>query len=230
MSWVRWDKILGPFVRGLNIGGLKAFNLALIYKWRWRFLTNPNDMWVALIKSIHGPLFEKTNSHTSTWSSIVANCSNISIESLLPSDCFKMKIGYGRNISFWLDLWCGNSTLKSRFNRLYHLDLNKLDVLADKHVEGMWQWQWVRDITSGCNAQLFDDLLVEIGNCSFNDQPDSWSCSLSAEGVFSVKDARVTIDNILLPYSNTSTLWFKFIPRKVNIFLWRLRLDSLLVR
>ncbi|GJU60063.1 putative RNA-directed DNA polymerase, eukaryota, reverse transcriptase zinc-binding domain protein [Tanacetum coccineum] len=31
---------------GLNIGSLKAFNLALLQKWRWRLLSSPNALWV----------------------------------------------------------------------------------------------------------------------------------------------------------------------------------------
>ncbi|XP_071687760.1 uncharacterized protein [Rutidosis leptorrhynchoides] len=37
MSWLKWDKVLASFDKGgLNVGSLKAFNLALLFKWRWR--------------------------------------------------------------------------------------------------------------------------------------------------------------------------------------------------
>ncbi|GJT51983.1 hypothetical protein Tco_0978140 [Tanacetum coccineum] len=39
---------------GLNIGSLKAFNLALLQKWRWRLLSSPNALWVQVIKAYHG--------------------------------------------------------------------------------------------------------------------------------------------------------------------------------
>ncbi|GJV18221.1 RNA-directed DNA polymerase, eukaryota, reverse transcriptase zinc-binding domain protein [Tanacetum coccineum] len=39
---------------GLNIGSLKAFNLALLQKWRWRLLSSPNALWVKVIKAYHG--------------------------------------------------------------------------------------------------------------------------------------------------------------------------------
>nr|GEU90858.1 putative RNA-directed DNA polymerase, eukaryota, reverse transcriptase zinc-binding domain protein [Tanacetum cinerariifolium] len=55
MAWVRWDQALASHEKGgLNIGSLKTFNLALLQKWRWRFSTNPNLLWVKLIKAIHG--------------------------------------------------------------------------------------------------------------------------------------------------------------------------------
>ncbi|GJX96221.1 RNA-directed DNA polymerase, eukaryota [Tanacetum coccineum] len=39
---------------GLGVGILNAFNLALLQKWRWRLVTNPNLLWVSLVKAIHG--------------------------------------------------------------------------------------------------------------------------------------------------------------------------------
>ncbi|GJS47551.1 hypothetical protein Tco_0597672 [Tanacetum coccineum] len=39
---------------GLKIGSLKAFNLALLQKWRWRLVNNPDSIWARVIKAIHG--------------------------------------------------------------------------------------------------------------------------------------------------------------------------------
>ena len=36
------------------MGNLKAFNVSLLYKWKWRLLTNPDALWVKVIRSIHG--------------------------------------------------------------------------------------------------------------------------------------------------------------------------------
>nr|GEW85888.1 hypothetical protein [Tanacetum cinerariifolium] len=41
-------------LRGMNIGSLKAFNLALLQKWRWRLFSSPNAHWVKVIKALHG--------------------------------------------------------------------------------------------------------------------------------------------------------------------------------
>ncbi|GJX83055.1 RNA-directed DNA polymerase, eukaryota, reverse transcriptase zinc-binding domain protein [Tanacetum coccineum] len=55
MAWVKWPIILNSFDKGgLNIGSLKAFNLALLQKWRWRLLSSPNALWVQVIKAYHG--------------------------------------------------------------------------------------------------------------------------------------------------------------------------------
>ncbi|GKA96728.1 hypothetical protein Tco_0818823, partial [Tanacetum coccineum] len=40
---------------GLNfLGCLKAFNIVLLQKWRWRLLSSPNALWVQVIKAYHG--------------------------------------------------------------------------------------------------------------------------------------------------------------------------------
>ena len=40
-------------------------------------------------------------------------------------------------------------------------------------------------------------------------------------------DTRLHVDNCLLPSLSPSTRWSKLLPRKVNIFIWRLVLDRL---
>ncbi|GJV39575.1 putative RNA-directed DNA polymerase, eukaryota, reverse transcriptase zinc-binding domain protein [Tanacetum coccineum] len=55
MAWVKWPIILNSFDKGgLNIGSLKAFNLALLQKWCWRMFSSPNDLWVKVVKAFHG--------------------------------------------------------------------------------------------------------------------------------------------------------------------------------
>ncbi|GJX17340.1 hypothetical protein Tco_0218172 [Tanacetum coccineum] len=54
-SFMTWKRIRAKFFwGGLNIGSLKAFNLALLQKWRWRLLSSPNALWVKVIKAYHG--------------------------------------------------------------------------------------------------------------------------------------------------------------------------------
>ncbi|GJU32047.1 RNA-directed DNA polymerase, eukaryota [Tanacetum coccineum] len=49
MAWVKWDAILASLDQGgLGVGSLKAFNLALLQKWRWRLITKPDCLWVKL--------------------------------------------------------------------------------------------------------------------------------------------------------------------------------------
>ncbi|GJZ27327.1 RNA-directed DNA polymerase, eukaryota [Tanacetum coccineum] len=48
--------------------------------------------------------------------------------------------------------------------------------------------------------------------------------------MFRVKDIRSSIDSILLPSDAISTRWVKYVPIKINVFVWRARLDRLPTR
>ncbi|XP_071730091.1 uncharacterized protein [Rutidosis leptorrhynchoides] len=118
---------------------------------------------------------------TSSWDSLVVS------DGLLPIDTFKMKVGNGCSIRFLHDLWYGNSTLSSRFNRLYPLDINKLDSIADKRLDGAWHWTWTRGDIGSRNRQILFALQDELGDCLLDDKSDQWCClilwNLSAKGI-----------------------------------------------
>ena len=66
-----------------------------------------------------------------------------------------------------------------------------------------------------------------MSSLSLSDGGDKVVSSLSSNGTYSVSDVRKHIDDCLLLNSLPCTRWFKVIPRKVNIFMWRLFLDRL---
>lgn len=46
MSWIAWDKVLSnKKERGLDIGNLKAHNIALLDKWWWRCNSRKYELW-----------------------------------------------------------------------------------------------------------------------------------------------------------------------------------------
>ncbi|XP_023767072.1 uncharacterized protein LOC111915667 [Lactuca sativa] len=54
IRWVAWEKILSPKeVGGLGLGSIKSLNLALLSKWRWKFLKERCALWARIIKGIH---------------------------------------------------------------------------------------------------------------------------------------------------------------------------------
>ncbi|XP_071726874.1 uncharacterized protein [Rutidosis leptorrhynchoides] len=111
---------------------------------------------------------------------------------------------------------------------VWKLEMN--DVVANKLVNGSWQWVWARENIGSRNSSRLDGLRNEIQNVSLSDRDDSWRFDISSDGLFSVNIARKAMDLVLLSSTNIPTVWYKFIPRKVNIFLWRFRIDSLPLR
>ncbi|GJZ76875.1 RNA-directed DNA polymerase, eukaryota, reverse transcriptase zinc-binding domain protein [Tanacetum coccineum] len=74
LAWVKWSNILASLDKGgLGVGSLKAFNMSLLLKWRWRLFYNPNALWVHVVKAIHGDetCIDIRGCHTNgVWASI----------------------------------------------------------------------------------------------------------------------------------------------------------------
>ncbi|GJW16418.1 RNA-directed DNA polymerase, eukaryota [Tanacetum coccineum] len=194
--------------RGLDVGSLWAFNQALLFKWRWRFL-NGNDMpWVKLIKSCHGTeggfLDGGTTPPTSgVWAGIVKACRELHTRGLVSNSAIRKKVGNGRNTIFWKDMWCGDGTLEATYPRLVALASNRNAFVSDYWSMYGWNIRWRRDIRGG----EFDD-----------------------EEIFAVRSVRKSLDVKRLPGHAWAThcvavgLWFRIgvwleldIPEFVNV-------------
>ncbi|GJT50984.1 RNA-directed DNA polymerase, eukaryota, reverse transcriptase zinc-binding domain protein [Tanacetum coccineum] len=172
MAWVKWDIILASLDQGgLGVGSLKAFNLALLQKWRWRLVTKPDSLWVKVIKAIH------------------------------------------------------ESPLCSRFNRLFRLDLDENCTINEWLISSNWIWHWRRSVTFERTEEMLRTLTNELRHTKLLSEPDTCMWSLSDDGLFSVAVTRRHIDQVILPSVNIATRWNTVLPKKVNIFIWRLRLD-----
>ena len=47
------------------------------------------------------------------------------------SDSFEVSLGEGADVGFWKDKWSSRGRLKESFNRLFHLDRNKVASIAN---------------------------------------------------------------------------------------------------
>jgi hypothetical protein len=57
ICWVKWDQICLPKARGgLGVKNLDLFNLALLGKWKWRFLNDSGAVWADLLRFRYGHL------------------------------------------------------------------------------------------------------------------------------------------------------------------------------
>ncbi|KAL4572318.1 hypothetical protein LXL04_019090 [Taraxacum kok-saghyz] len=69
--------------------------------------------------------------------------------------------------------------------------------------------------------------MVLLGSISLSRSPDSWSWELDPSVEFTVRSIRRHLDGIRLPAVNQATRCNRFVPIKINIFLWRVLLDRL---
>nr|GFB35271.1 RNA-directed DNA polymerase, eukaryota, reverse transcriptase zinc-binding domain protein [Tanacetum cinerariifolium] len=78
-----------------------------------------------------------------------------------------------------------------------------------------------RPVRAESEYQHLTDLNLLMESVSLSHSCDRWICDLSGDGEFRVKEVRNFLDNLfLLSYADTSR-WVKYIPIKINVFVWR---------
>ncbi|GJZ50986.1 RNA-directed DNA polymerase, eukaryota, reverse transcriptase zinc-binding domain protein [Tanacetum coccineum] len=138
---------------------------------------------------------------------------------------FMRKVVDGGSTLFWKDPWSGvGSCLMDIFPRLYALDSCKDCLVKDrwKFENGVWcgNWNW-RFPPRGRAINEVSDLVSLIGNLI-----------LSAEGKYNVKTLSsriqlISLSDHIIGECHRRNSW---IPRKVNIFVWRASLNRLPTR
>ncbi|GJT66456.1 RNA-directed DNA polymerase, eukaryota [Tanacetum coccineum] len=197
---------------------------------KWRLLKSPEALWAKVIKSIHGTEAGMDSNGCQTnglWAKIVGTINHLHSSDLVPLSSIKYKMGDGSLIRFWIDTWTGNLPLRDRFTRLFHLENYKECLIQDRTSNGPWSWDWIRPISLGRSLSDYTCMLDVIGPVEVGEDRDSCSWSLSNDGSFTINSLRRHLDDCLLPSLAKNTRWCKIIPRKVNIFMWRLSLDKL---
>nr|GEU98080.1 RNA-directed DNA polymerase, eukaryota [Tanacetum cinerariifolium] len=201
ITWVSWDKVLASEKNGgLGVSSFHALNRALLLKWVWRFLSQDGSLWYRVIQALYGASFElHLVNQYSIWCSILREMQVLISKGFdFVSHC-KKRVGDGHNTRFWYDSWVFDQPLRVRFPRLFALETDK---------ESTW-----------------DDLNSISGSVTLSASKDRWICDLNGDGVFRVKEVRSILDDIFLLSAVDATRWEKYIPIKINVFVWRARLD-----
>ncbi|GJZ40911.1 RNA-directed DNA polymerase, eukaryota [Tanacetum coccineum] len=131
---------------------------------------------------------------------------------------------------FWLDIWVLDCPLSIRFPRIFALEIDKEVSVSVKMGANSIVDSFRRPIRDGVERQQWGDLSSILDTISLSSANDRWSCDVNGDGMFRVKDIRSSLDDIFLPSSALATRWVKYIPIKINIFIWRARLDRLPTR
>nr|GEU84862.1 RNA-directed DNA polymerase, eukaryota [Tanacetum cinerariifolium] len=79
-------------------------------------------------------------------------------------------------------------------------------------------------------AAQFSKLLDLMQAVSLSSLPDRWTWTLDGSGNFTVASIRFKIDNTMLSSISSATKWIKFVPIKVNVLAWKIKLDALPTR
>ncbi|XP_071726422.1 uncharacterized protein [Rutidosis leptorrhynchoides] len=244
VSWVKWEKLLLPHEEGgLNIKSLFCKNLALLCKWWWRFISETNTLWINVIRSIYGHYGGLSVGEGSSriltggiWSNI-RDAGFKTDELGIPfSKSFKKILGDGCDTRFWTENWLGNMALKNKFKRLFRLEASQSAAVSDRLQIQNWsvmgKWAWVRDPVGRTHGELIE-LNSLLGNVTFSiGSKDWWVWILDTCNRFTVKKLCNLIDlkYITVDRSDVTTLRNQFVPKKIELFIWRARLGRIPVR
>lgn len=230
ISWVKWGSILAAKDDGgVGFGSLEGMNHALLYRWRWRAFNNPNSLWVRVITAIHGEdcFLNLSSKNRGLWQRIGDSAKILHEIPSFSHNVITRKIGNGHNTKFWTDVWCGESTFASLFPRLYALESQKDCTVSSRRGSSCWEWRWNRPIRSSREVTMIQQLVDNLPSNIISQDDDRWVWCLDGKSEFSIAQIRHCFDHHSLPISNMKTKWSKLVPKKVNLFVWRLRRDAL---
>ncbi|XP_071729040.1 uncharacterized protein [Rutidosis leptorrhynchoides] len=144
---------------------------------------------------------------------------------IIPEDTLQIKVWDDHNTKFWKDKWLRNFTLESKYNRLFRPDSNPDCLVSDRisNLNGQ-NWAWTRIPPDSLNLT---SLILDLGSVSLSNSNDEWTWKIGKDGLYHVSDVRKVLDDFHLPSSSYHMRWNKYIPLKINIFIWRLIMDRL---
>ena len=210
MTWVAWRKCLASTeLGGLGIGSIYALNRALLFKWVWRFRQNNNDLWANIIMSIYGADGGigrlGRSSVGSPWCAVVKAVTQLRDRGVdLLAACVR-KVGDGRDVFFWHDVWHGDQPFKERYHRVYALD-NEKDCCVAERVQ-MFDWNGClrRLPRGGLEMEQFSALQDTVDQVVLSGERDATTWQPDLDGGYTVKSARNIIDDAFLDIGSLAT-------------------------
>jgi hypothetical protein len=118
---VSWKTICEPIQSGgLGIKNFVRINIPLLGKWIWHFATETETLWRLVAATKYGSALGNWASRVMTsrvtnGPHVVSLWKHIRNGWQRFSKFLKYEVGSGSHTHFWLDLWCGEVTLKEAF-------------------------------------------------------------------------------------------------------------------
>jgi hypothetical protein len=213
--FVRWNWICKPKKKGgLGIKNLYKFNVSLMCKWWWKLEsgTGPWQNYMRQEYMRHGGVFytKKKPGDSPLWTDML-HVKNIYL-------CGRrMKVGNGRNTSFWCDSWCDQLPLKDRFPEIYDICIEQNVTVAEAAVMH-WNFSFRRWMTPdlACQIHGLHQIMAQTVLTEEQDKP-VWRWTKG--GKFTDK----YVYNHLCGAGIDRTfkhLWKSKVPLKIKIWLW----------
>lgn len=226
IRWQRWEKLCYKKQDGgLGFRSVYDFNLAMLAKQAWRFITNPSSLCSRLFKAKYFPksnFFEAELGHNPSyaWRSILSSKSVI-------LGGARRRIGNGKDTKIWGSPWLLDDSLPCVQSQMPS-DVEEVTVDA-LFIPGQLQWD-VELVKSLFNNRDSNEILAI--PLPKSDRCDKWRWIWNSKGMYTVKSGyqylRSFSQQVMGPsITNWKFVWGLQVPPKIRNFIWRALSDNL---
>lgn len=206
-------------------------NLALLAKWWWRFYKDRDSLWVKVIKSKYNleqgcwlPRLPSSGKVSVLWRDICSIGETSSCIGSILQEGFRLVVQSGQGISFWNQVWLGDTTLKEEFPRLYLISTQKEMVISgvkDARGDGGWNILFQRRLRHWEVLQ-FDELLLRLQSVTLDQSKrDVLRWRWCSDNCFSVRSVYNKWEELGSTNNGVmGSIWKGISPPKVEIFSW----------
>ncbi|KAA3469656.1 reverse transcriptase [Gossypium australe] len=201
IHWCQWSQLCRPKTEGgLGFRNLAQFNVALLAKQGWRFLTNPNSLVTRVFKAKYFPRSDFINSQLGNKTSYVWR--SIWAAKGVLEKCLIWKVGTGTSISIYSDVWVPSQVNSRLLTTVDGSNLNKVAELIDSQSR-----EWNREIPH-------EDFLAWSGEHS-----GEFSVKSTYKLLQSFDPRAYAVQNVYKDFYRK--LWLIDLPTKVKINAWK---------
>lgn len=230
VAWniLQLPKILG----GLSIGNIKHKNIALLFKWVWRFFDEPSQLWCQIIRAKYKYPITLTISDIKIpcsggpWRQVCASflrhegAKNIAFKGV------KKSVKNGHDSLFWHDVWIGEEALKRVFPRLFSIAITPNGTVASYGIWDGFSWIWCFSWRRALRPQDLEekaqlDSMLQQAHLAF-EKEDKLIWAFNSSGIFSSKSFSLELDKLSPPPQHDAIkgMWLGLVPHRIEIFVW----------
>jgi len=212
---------------GLGVPDLRNLNMCLLASWIQRYHLSDNVLWKNIVYykyRTHQPnLFCCPNYGTSPfWKGVLwaAQAARLG---------YCWKVGNGRKVRFWKDMWFGGSSLAVQYWPLYVIN-NEKGITIERAWDGVNLKLTFRRAIPERLMLLWEELLQIASTIEFSDNDDDIIWQYDSKEKYSVQSLYSVVSFRGVTPMHVPAVWKLIIPPRIHIFLWLLSRHKLLTR
>ncbi|XVF87253.1 hypothetical protein PTKIN_Ptkin18bG0104000 [Pterospermum kingtungense] len=221
IAWLSWDRLcISKENGGMGFRSLHGFNLAMLGKQGWKFLSSPDTLASRLFKAKYFPNGNFPEAHLGNNPSFVWR--GIWVSRALVSNGHRWRVGDGTTVKVWSDPWLRDEA-NFRITTPLIPELNNI-VVRDLMVPGGGQWDV--ELLSELFQERDVEAILNIPLCN-NAPCDRIIWHYSKGGDYTVRSAykllveRMNDNSHLHVPREWKLLWNLKLPPKIKHFAWR---------